>query len=61
MSELNKLSDQELSELVEAQRTEVQQHRFGTGGRNVKAVRTAKKNIARALTLLTARSKTTTK
>lgn len=57
MKELEKMSDAELTQFVETERAEVQKHRFGTGGRDVKAASTAKRNIARALTVLTARTK----
>jgi ribosomal protein L29 len=60
MKELEKMSDQELSALVETERATVQQHRFGMGGRDVMKARAAKTNVARALTILSARSKEAT-
>lgn len=61
MQEIEKMSDQEIVAFVAEQRAQMQQHRFGIGGRDVTASRTAKKNVARALTVLTARTKATTK
>lgn len=57
MKEIQKLSDTDLEKLIEEKRAEVQKFRFGTGGRNVSAVRIAKTEIARAMTELTNRSK----
>lgn len=51
-------SDKELAELVQNERTTLQEVRFGTAGagsRDLKKVRSAKTTIARALTELTAR------
>ncbi len=61
MQEIEKMSDKDLAKFVEDERAVMQQHRFGTGGRNVMAARAAKKNVARALTVLTARSNAATK
>lgn len=61
MKEIQEMSEQELATFVTQQRAEAQQHRFGIGGRDVTAARSAKKNVARALTVLTARSKAITK
>ena len=57
MKELEKMDEKALAAFIEEKRTEVQSHRFGTGGRNVAAARTAKTEIARAMTLQTARAK----
>lgn len=56
MKELDKMSDAELASFVETERATVQKHRFGMGGRDVMAARAAKKNVARALTLLQTRN-----
>lgn len=56
--DIEKKSDQELETFVAEQRELVRSFRFGTAGantRNVRAVRTAKKDIARALTEQTKR------
>ena len=60
MKELEAMSDAEITAFIEAERATAQTHRFGIGGRDVKASRTAKKNVARALTVLTARNTVTT-
>lgn len=57
MKEIEKKSDAELATFVSEKREAVRQARFGTGSRDVKATRTNKKEIARALTLLNRRSK----
>ena len=57
MQEIKKMSDKDLTSLVEEKRTEMQKSRFNAAERNVKATRAAKKEIARALTELTARTK----
>ncbi len=61
MKEIEKKSDAELNTFVSEKREAVRQARFGTGSRDVKATRTNKKEIARALTLLGKRAKTATK
>ena len=61
MQEIEKMSDTEIASFVDTERAELQKHRFGTAGRNAQAARTAKKNVARALTVLTTRTKETTK
>lgn len=55
MSEIRNMKDAELAELVKKQREQLRSFRFGTGGQDVSAVRRARKEIARALTELTAR------
>ena len=61
MKELEAMSEKDIAALVATERAELQKHRFGTAGRDVSAIHTAKKNIARALTVLTARNQATTK
>ncbi len=59
MTDMNTIRDKKDAELVtfvNEQRDLIQKARFGMGGSDVKASRTAKKNIARALTELTARA-----
>jgi len=58
--ELTAMSEPELADFVAKERTTMQKHRFGTGGTNSAAVRTARKNIARALTVLKAKRATFT-
>lgn len=56
--ELEKKDNKDLTKLLAEKRDEVRQFRFGVAGgatRNVRAVRTAKREIARILTLLSAR------
>lgn len=58
--DIAKKSDQELAELVQAERENLREVRFGTAGagsRDLKKVRTAKRTIAQALTELSARRK----
>jgi len=50
ITEIKALSDKDLMVFVAEQRAEVQKHRFGLGGRDVKASRTAKTAIAQAMT-----------
>jgi ribosomal protein L29 len=52
MSEIKNLNDKDLNSLIEEKREEVRKARFGSTSRDVKAVKAAKKEIARALTLL---------
>lgn len=59
--ELEKKDNKDLMKLLSEKRDEVRQFRFGVAGsatRNVRAVRTAKREIARILTLLSARKNT---
>ncbi len=58
MLDIHKKSDKELTSLIEETREAIRQERFvvaGSKGRNVKKVRENKKDIARALTALSAR------
>lgn len=57
MKDIKKMNDKDLAAFVEEKREEVRSSRFGAVNRNVKAVHTAKVEIARALTELTARTK----
>jgi len=56
MNDIRKMKADELNTLVKEKRETVRGFRFGTGGRDVRAKRSAKKEIARALTELTART-----
>lgn len=58
MKEIEKMSDAELNTFASEKREQIRQARFGSGSRDVKATRTAKKDIARALFLLNKRAKT---
>lgn len=56
--DIAKKSDQELTELVQTERENLRDVRFGTAGvgsRDLKKIRTAKQSIAWALTELSAR------
>lgn len=58
--EIQKKDEKALAAYVKEKREEVRSFRFGTAGastRNVRAVRAAKKEIARSLTELTARAR----
>lgn len=55
MNDIKKMKSDELSKLVADKREEARSFRFGTGGQNAAAARTAKKDIARALTELKTR------
>ena len=57
MKEITKMKDKDLVDLVEEKRESVRNTRFNASARDVRAVRTAKKEIARALTELTTRKK----
>ncbi|MCB9811407.1 50S ribosomal protein L29 [Candidatus Nomurabacteria bacterium] len=57
MADIRKLSDKELQELVTERREEMRSARFNHASRDVRAVRAARHEIARALTELTARGK----
>jgi ribosomal protein L29 len=61
MKEIQKKDEKHLVEYIKEKREEVRSFRFGVAGagtRNVRAVRTAKKEIARSLFELTARKHT---
>lgn len=55
MNDIKKMKDAELATFVAEKREVVRTFRFGTGGRDVRAKRTARKETARALTELQAR------
>ncbi len=62
--EIQKKSDKDLAEHVAEKRQEVRKFRFDTAGagtRDVRAVRAAKKEVARSLTELKARQRTANK
>lgn len=62
MKDIKKKSDKDLTEFVQEKREEVRSFRFGVAGagtRDVRKVREAKKNIARALTEQNARTRQT--
>lgn len=61
MKEIQKKDDKDLVAYVQEKREEVRSFRFGTAGaatRNVRAIRAAKKEIARSLFELSARKRT---
>ena len=55
MTDIKKMKDSELVALVTEKREATRAFRFGTGGKDVSAMRTARKDVARALTELKAR------
>lgn len=55
MTEIKKMKDQDLAKMVSEKREVVRSFRFGTGSKNVGELRSAKKDIARALTELNGR------
>lgn len=55
MEDIRKMSDKQLQELVNNHREEMRSFRFNHAARDVRAVRTARHEVARALTELTAR------
>ena len=61
MKEIEKKSEAELKAFVAEKREAIRQARFGTGSRDVKAIRNAKKEIARALFLLGKNAKSAVK
>lgn len=64
MKEIRKKDEKSLVAYVNEKREEVRSFRFGTAGagtRNVKAVRAAKKEIARSLTELSLRKRSSNK
>jgi len=63
MKEIKKKDEKALVEYVGEKREEVRSFRFGTAGaatRNVRAIRTAKKEVARSLFELSSRKRGTT-
>lgn len=64
MKEIRKKDEKALAAYIKEKREEVRAFRFGTAGagaRNVRAVRTAKKEIARSFTELTLRARNASK
>ncbi len=64
MKEIRKKDEKALAEYIKEKREEVRSFRFGVAGagtRNVRAVRAAKKEIARSFTELTARTRNASK
>jgi len=60
MKDIKKKNDKDLATFINEKREEVREFRFniaGAGTRDVRKVRAAKKDIARGLTELTARTK----
>ena len=57
MKEIKKMNDADLKKLVEDKREEIRAFRFNAAARDVRQVRTAKREIARALTELNTRTK----
>ncbi|MEX0930943.1 MAG: 50S ribosomal protein L29 [Candidatus Paceibacterota bacterium] len=57
MQDITNMNDTAIVEFVREKREEVRASRFNSSARDVRAIRTAKKDIARALTELTRRSK----
>jgi ribosomal protein L29 len=64
MKDIRKKNEKDLREYVKEKREEVRSFRFSVAGastRNVRAARAAKKEIARSLTELTARTRESSK
>ena len=55
MKEIKKMNDKDLASFIEEKRESIRNFRFNAAARDVRAVRTAKKEIARGLTELTTR------
>lgn len=55
MTDIKKMKDSELMALVTEKREQTRSFRFGTGGKDVGAMREARKDVARALTELKGR------
>ncbi len=58
MKDIKKKDDKALTAFIAEKREEIRAQRFGVGTRNVKALREAKKEVARSLFELCARNKT---
>lgn len=58
MNEIKKMKDADLSKLVAEKREAIRSFRFNMGSRDVRAKRTARKEVARALTEMQARRTT---
>lgn len=59
MNDIRKMKDTELAKLVSDKREELRSVRFGTAGKDVRAARANRKEVARALTELKARQTST--
>ena len=59
MQDITKMSDKDLTAFIAEEREAVRSSRFNHAGRDVRAVRSAKRNIARGLTELTRRNNAT--
>lgn len=57
MKDITNMNDKALADFVREKREVVRSTRFNPGSRDVRAVRSAKKDIARALTEVTRRTK----
>lgn len=57
MKDIKKMNDKDLASFVAEKRESIREARFNHASRDVRAVRAAKKEVARALTELTNRSK----
>ena len=57
MKEIKKMKASDLKKFVEDKREEIRSFRFNAAARDVRQVRTAKREIARALTELNVRAK----
>lgn len=56
MNDITNMNDKDLAEFVEAERETVRSSRFNPAARDVRKVRIAKKNVARALTEMNRRT-----
>lgn len=56
MNEIKKMKDTELASLIKEKREVLRNFRFGTGGKDVGAMRGARKDVARSLTELKTRA-----
>ncbi|MCB9818757.1 50S ribosomal protein L29 [Candidatus Nomurabacteria bacterium] len=56
MNEIKKMKDTELASLIKDKREVLRNFRFGTGGKDVGAMREARKDVARSLTELKTRT-----
>lgn len=58
MNDIKKMKDSELATFVSEKRESIRAFRFGTGGRDFRAKRASRKDVARGLTELQARRQT---
>jgi hypothetical protein len=59
MKDITSMKDAELTTFLAEEREAARKHRFETGARDVRAIRAAKKNVARAMTEITRRNAAT--